>query len=84
MKFYIQREKDIDPTVTVQIDEDQMFGVVAQTPNVTESEYNKVVVHIVGNPAIAGNNVDAHDKWIYLVSVEEGGSYSIAKVGEGE
>jgi len=84
MKFYVQKEKGIVPVVSVKINDDDEYDVVAQTPNVTESEYAKVVVHIVGGPVITGNNVAAEDKAIYLVSLEKNGSYSIQKVGEAE
>ena len=81
MAFHIQREEGIVPVVSVQLDADQAFGVVAQTPGVTPVNYNRVIVHIVGNPVITGNNVAAKANGIYLVSLEANGTYSINQVG---
>jgi hypothetical protein len=79
--FYIQCEEDLGGVASVQLDDDGDFGVIATTPGVTTSEYNRVVVHIQGNPPINGNNVAATDNAIYLVS-KDNGSYSINQVGE--
>ncbi len=82
MAFYIQKEEELPLNISVQIDDDQDWRLVPETPHIVESQLNVINIHVPNfQRQIIGNGQRAVDDGIYLVSLLANGDLEVWNVG---